>query len=131
MTELANHSANSAADFEPRKPGRPKGSKNKATINGRAFYGRHAKKLAPKLIKRALEELDKPDGDLAFAEKVGSMASAYAWGKPVQTQELSGPEGTPITVDGMMPTEVQQRLGALFLAWKQAAQQQDGGHAGD
>ena len=60
----------------PRRAGRPKGSRNRSTIDGRLFYGKHAKKLIPKLIKRAIEEVEKSKGNLDFAERVGKLAAA-------------------------------------------------------
>ena len=50
-----HHGANGTSPPDPprRRAGRPKGSKNRATLDGRMFYGKHARKLVPKLIRRA------------------------------------------------------------------------------
>ncbi len=103
----------------PRRAGRPKGSRNRSTIDGRLFYGKHAKKLIPKLIKRAIEEVEKSKGNLDFAERVGKLAAAYAWGRPVESKEISGPDGRPIQTEDLVPAEAHQRLAALFLQFRQ------------
>ncbi len=86
-----------------------------ATIDGRMFYGKHARRLVPKLIKRAIQEAEKPRGNLDFAERIGKLAAAYAFGRPVDRQEVSGPDGTPIATD-LLPMEAMQRLGGLLAA---------------
>jgi hypothetical protein len=92
------------------------------------FYGRHARKLVPKLIKRAIEEAENPAGDLDFAERIGKLAAAYAFGRPVDRQEVSGPDGGPIQRESLLPMEQMQRLGALFAA-HQAQQPAPGSEA--
>ncbi len=102
-----------------RRPGRPKGSKNRSTIDARQFYGKHARKLVPRLVKRAIQEIEKPAGNLDFAERVGKLAAAYAWGRPVESKEISGPDGRPIQTEDLVPAEAHQRLAALFLQFRQ------------
>ncbi len=86
MNPNDKHQANNSSDLliKPPGPGRPKGSRNKSTVDGKKYFGRHARKLMPKLIARAAEEAEKADGDLTFAHNVGKLVSEYAWGKPQQ-----------------------------------------------
>ena len=83
-----------------RRPGRPRGRQNNATLDARAFYKPKAKKLANKKIKAANAILDKyldgkkvTDAELTFAERVSTQCAYYAFGKPKETTEISGPEG--------------------------------------
>jgi hypothetical protein len=72
-------------------PGRPKGAKNKATIEAKGFYQRflESKEYRESAKRRIL------DGSAPHLE---TMAHHYAYGKPVDKVEHTGEDGGPITL---------------------------------
>lgn len=74
----------------PRKPGRPKGSRNRRTVLG----SEHLSSLTPKAKRRLAEIVQKGEPELAM--KAAELILAYCYGRPVQAGEISGPDGGPI-----------------------------------
>ena len=125
-----NGSATPAAPFRP--TGRPKGSVNKDKLAIRRWMSPKAKKLTLKQVNVAHQIFDAAlageeitDARLQFAGSVAKQAREYAYGKPTESREISGPDGGPITTEALLPMEQMQRLGALFAA-HQVPQPPDG-----
>ncbi len=126
-----NGSATPAAT-RPRPAGRPRGSVNKDKLAIRRWMSPKAKKLTLKQVNVAHQIFDAAlageeitDARLQFAGSVAKQAREYAYGKPTESREISGPDGGPITTEALLPMEQMQRLGALFAA-HQVPQPPDG-----
>lgn len=92
MDESNNAAANFSSHFEPRKPGRPKGSRNRATKEVREAL----RTTLPKAKTRLRELIQSENPEIAF--KAVSLVMAYSYGKPTERRELSGAEGGPVSV---------------------------------
>ena len=91
--------------------GRPKGSKNKVTEQNR----KRLADLANEYTEEALLVLVNVarDKDAPHSAKVNAATSLLdrAHGKPVQSTELSGPDGDPIEANGTIRVEFIQATG--------------------
>ena len=92
-----------------RKRGRPKGSKNRATLIVRELAQKHGAKAVTRLVKLMTESKDEK---IQHAAAVELLDRAY--GRPTQTNEFSGPEGAPLQseVTVSSPTEIGLALAA-------------------
>ena len=106
----------------PRKPGRPKGSRNRVKKQVAQVFDPVARRMTRKLEKRFDEELAKgSDCNLDFCQKLYTTACSYAWGQPVKRNEISGPEGGPQVIE-QHRFEAAQRVAEVFSS---AAEQED------
>lgn len=125
MFNLANVLAN-LNEEKPRKPGPPpgtskvpgsgrrKGSKNQRTIDVQQAYGPAAGRMAKKLEQRFNEEMEKgAKANLDFCYKVWRDMAAYAYGRPTERREVSGPDGGPIERHTHL-VETSQKIAAVF-----------------
>ncbi len=74
----------------PRKPGRPKGIKNRRTLLGSQYLNT----LNFRAKRRLRQLIDGGDDELAL--KAATLVLAYSFGKPIEVREVSGPGGGPI-----------------------------------
>ena len=81
------------ADGLLRKPGRPKGSLNRATKEVRAAL----RPTLPKAKRRLRELVESQDSEIAF--KAVALIFAYSYGKPTERRELTGAEGGPQLIE--------------------------------
>ena len=76
-----------------RKPGRPKGSLNRATKEVRAAL----RPTLPKAKRRLRELVESQDNEIAF--KAVALIFAYSYGKPTERREVTGAEGGPQLIE--------------------------------
>ena len=87
--------------------GRPKGSKDKATITQKATISDLAKAIAPKALKALEAVMDATDVPAAARVAAANSILDRAYGKPMQAVEHSGPEGGHIPFDGWLVKRAQ------------------------
>ncbi len=90
----------------PRRPGRPKGSKNRRTRLGSEYLNA----LNFRAKRRLRQIIDGGDDELAL--RAATLVLAYSFGKPVEVKEISGPGGGPIATK-----EVDDREFARLVAF--------------
>ena len=92
MSGESNISANISSEnpplYVPRRPGRPRGSKNRTTVAVEA-----AMRPLERHAKRTLKELMAPEKEAAIRLKAAELVLAYRFGRPRQRSEFSGPDG--------------------------------------
>ena len=76
-----------------RKPGRPKGSLNRATKEVKAAL----RPTLPKAKKRLRELVECQDAEIAF--KAVALILAYTYGKPTERREVTGAGGGPHLIE--------------------------------
>lgn len=81
--------------------GRPKGSKDKATLEQKATISDLAKALAPQALKTLAEVMKSGASDAARVAAANSILDR-AYGKPVQSVEHVGKEGGAIPFSGFL-----------------------------
>lgn len=85
----------------PRKGGRPKGSRNKATKEIRDIAQRHGRRMIGGLARIALDA----DAELDARIKAMGLILAYGYGKPTEHRELTGKDGKPLAGVGLAQLE--------------------------
>jgi hypothetical protein len=72
--------------------GRPKGSRNKAT----EFIKPIAQRFGPDCMHAMIKIVKHPKASNLDKVRASELIMAYGYGKPVESRELSGPDGGPI-----------------------------------
>jgi hypothetical protein len=77
--------------FVPGKSGNPGGRPKEWTE-----FKQQCRDHSPLALQTLLESLKDEEGNVR--NKAAEILLAYAWGKPTQAVEMSGPEGSPVSI---------------------------------
>ncbi len=101
MSKQANIAVNNSPELGPedvadlvRPPGRPRGSRNKATKAIREIAQKYTRRAVLRCWKLA-KDADNQDVQL----KALQLILAYGHGRPTDRQEISGPDGSDLTIN--------------------------------
>lgn len=85
--------------------GRPKGSKSKATAEARATISERAKEYTDEALQALADILKSQNAPAAAKVSAATALLDRGYGKPVQSTELSGPDGGPVQTDGTISVQ--------------------------
>jgi len=85
--------------------GRPKGSQSRATAEARAKISERAKEYTDEALQALADILKSQNAPAAAKVSAATALLDRGYGKPVQSTELSGPDGGPVQTDGTISVQ--------------------------